>query len=97
MGRCIRKGLEIYIPSINSLNYERQNNCCFISIYYYNKRTNAHSGTITETNSFNNGIGVGIEFVALDRVGFSIMVGYGAYDSFTEIKLSGETGLIFKF
>ena len=64
--------------------------------FYYNKRIN-YSGSLTEDSYFNNGLGIGIEFVAFERVGLSIMVGYGAYDNFTELNLTGETGLNFKF
>ncbi|MFI5222002.1 MAG: hypothetical protein ACHQK8_06740 [Bacteroidia bacterium] len=46
---------------------------------------------------FNNGLGIGIEFIIVKRIGFNIMMGYAAYDNFNEVNFTGETGLYFKF
>lgn len=46
---------------------------------------------------WNNGIGMGIEFIMYKRVSFSIMAGYASYRNFKEINVTGETGLFYKF
>lgn len=46
---------------------------------------------------FNNGLGIGIEFIILKRVSFNLMGGYAGYDDFNRIGFTGETGLFFKF
>lgn len=49
------------------------------------------------TDYFNNGIGMGMEFIILKRVSFNLMGGYGVYKSFKYFSLTGETGLYYKF
>lgn len=56
---------------------------------YYKRRT-------TEAY-FNNGLGIGIEFVLLERIGFNIMAGYAFYRNFEQLNFTGETGLYYKF
>ena len=51
----------------------------------------------TKTGKFNNGLGIGIEFMLLKRISFNLMGGYGAYRDFNTLSLTGETGLYFKF
>jgi hypothetical protein len=46
---------------------------------------------------FNNGLGIGIEFILLKRISFNLMGGYGAYRDCETLSLTGETGLYFKF
>lgn len=46
---------------------------------------------------FNNGVGFGIEMLFAHRIGFNLMAGYAAYNNFTGINVTGETGLYFKF
>lgn len=51
-----------------------------------------------ETESyFINGIGLGMEIVFAKRIGFNLMTGYGAYKNFSQVNITGETGLYFKF
>lgn len=45
----------------------------------------------------NNGLGFGIELLFAGRIGFNLMAGYAAYENFTGINITGETGLYFKF
>ena len=66
--------------------------------YSYNKYQNESYFVGSNNSSYwNNGIGIGIEFIILKRVGFNIMGGYGGYHNFTSINITGETGLYFKF
>ena len=51
-----------------------------------------------ETENFvNNGIGVGIEFIIVKRIGFNLMGGYAFYRNFEQLNFTGETGLYYKF
>ena len=58
------------------------------SYYSFNNQT---------TKYFNNGVGMGLEFIILKRVSFNLMGGYGVYKNFKYFSLTGETGLYFKF
>ncbi len=55
------------------------------------------SNSVTKSGKFNNGIGIGIEFILLKRISYNLMGGYGAYRDFETLSLTGETGLYFKF
>ena len=46
---------------------------------------------------FNNGLGFGFQFIIVDRVEFSLMGGYGAFDDFERYNLTGEAGLFYRF
>jgi len=46
---------------------------------------------------FNNGIGIGIRFIILKRVGLDIMGGYASYNNYSKISFTGEIGLFFMF
>lgn len=46
---------------------------------------------------FNNGLGIGIEFIILKRLSFNLMGGYAGYRNFEQISFTGETGLYFRF
>lgn len=52
----------------------------------------------TSTDSYvNNGVGFGIELRFAKQVGFNLMAGYASYVNFTQINITGEVGLYFKF
>jgi hypothetical protein len=52
----------------------------------------------TSTDSYiNNGVGFGIELLFAKQVGFNLMAGYASYVNFTQINITGEVGLYFKF
>jgi hypothetical protein len=53
-------------------------------------------GRISETES-THGLGVGIEFILSQRVGFNLMGGYALYDEQQTLDFTGETGLYYKF
>ncbi|MFZ4400236.1 MAG: hypothetical protein ACOYO1_09395 [Bacteroidales bacterium] len=59
------------------------------------------SYTITPTQFvnkyWNNGMGIGIEFIILKRVSFNLMGGYAGYENFKNVGITGETGLYFRF
>lgn len=63
--------------------------------YWYSKRE--YSSGARTTKYLNNGLGIGIEFVAIDRVGLSIMGGYATRENFDNYNLTGEAILKFKF
>lgn len=63
--------------------------------YWYEKRMHYSNPVISK--NFNNGIGIGIEFLAIKRVSLSVMGGYAAMNNFEEFNLTGEVGLNFKF
>lgn len=46
---------------------------------------------------FNNGFGIGIEFLIVNRVSFNLMGGYAGYENLDRISLTGETGLYYRF
>lgn len=51
----------------------------------------------TTESYFNNGIGFGIEIIIAKRIGFNLMAGYGFYVNFSQVNVTGETGLYYKF
>ncbi len=54
------------------------------------------TGRMTESY-VNNGVGFGMEFIIVKRIGFNLMAGYAFYDNFRSINFTGETGLYYKF
>lgn len=79
--------------------------------YYYSSETHyfMNSDLMEETyeitnhmtskkdNYVNNGLGIGIEFIIVKRIGFDIMMGYAFYNTFTQVNFTGEAGLYYKF
>ncbi len=66
---------------------------------YNHTAPDPNNSFITEGNNsqWNNGIGIGIEFLMFKRVSFNLMAGYASYDMFRMINVTGETGLYYKF
>ena len=64
--------------------------------YIYRKHKYDNSDDVN-TRHFNNGLGIGIEFIILKRVSFNLMGGYAGYRNFERIAPTGETGLYFRF
>ena len=60
---------------------------------------NTFSGQILseKTLTWNTGIGFNVETNSTRRIVFNFMLGYGAYDSFKIITLTGEVGIHYKF
>lgn len=74
----------------NTLFYEK--------VYSTNTSTYWSGDGVEKVNkTWNHGVGIGIEFIILKRIGFNIMGGYAGYDSFRRIGITGETGLYFMF
>ncbi|MFA6260298.1 MAG: hypothetical protein WC760_02435 [Bacteroidia bacterium] len=74
----------------------------FREIQYYpdpviNGNSTANTRHLQLDRYFNNGVGFGIEMLFAHRIGFNLMAGYAAYNNFTGINVTGETGLYFKF
>jgi hypothetical protein len=45
----------------------------------------------------NNGVGFGIEIIIAKRISFNLMAGFATYRNFSNINLTGETALYYKF
>lgn len=45
----------------------------------------------------NNGVGFGIEILFAKRISFNLMAGFATYRNFSNINLTGETALYYKF
>jgi hypothetical protein len=67
-------------------------------LYTKNSDYNYYYGTsdVNEHHQVNNGLGFGLEF-AVEQVVLSIMTGFAAYDNFTQMGLTGEIGIYYKF
>ena len=73
--------------------------------YIYSKdmmRTWDDNGEIVDKKKhiesyFNNGLGIGVRFIILKRVGLDIMGGYASYNNYSRISFTGEAGLFFMF
>lgn len=70
----------------------------YVSFYLYQgNHLQYTSNTNGETYVFNNGVGAGIEFNILNRIGLNIMGGYAFYDNFGGLNFSVESGLYYRF
>lgn len=57
-----------------------------------------HPNASREYNKYlNSGIGVGMEFSILEKIGFDLMAGYGYYGRNKEVNLTAEAGLFYRF
>jgi len=86
---------------ISFLYYLAENNRTNLFLYegnhfHYNKPKNDNYNQIIE-RSWNNGVGIGIEFILFKQISFNLMGGYGFYRNFSELNITGETGLYYKF
>ncbi|KPK82156.1 MAG: hypothetical protein AMS27_14850 [Bacteroides sp. SM23_62_1] len=71
-------------------------------IYFSNSYNyeNFHSVAVPsrELNKYlNTGIGIGIEFILLEKIEFDIMAGYGVYRRTDEVNMTAEAGFFYKF
>jgi len=90
---------------ISFLYYLAENNHTSLFLYegnhfLYNKSKNDdYYYTFPEPveKFWNNGVGIGIEFIIFKQVSFNLMAGYGFYDNFSQLNVTGETGLYYKF
>jgi hypothetical protein len=61
--------------------------------YYYNK--NKDNNTVSKY--FNNGLGIGIEFIIQKRFSCNFMGGYAGYENFNKVNFTAEVALYYKF
>ena len=66
-------------------------------LYNWDETTQKETYDKSVDSYLNNGLGIGIRFVILKRVGLDIMGGYAGYQNFTRISFTGEFGLHFMF
>jgi hypothetical protein len=62
----------------------------------YNSYSGAYQESGSKTQFVNNGLGLDIEFLLNQHLGFHIMAGYAGYQNFKEIGMTGETALFIK-
>ena len=74
--------------------------------YYYNSQMEYTYNPIAPFNQtyervsegyMNNGVGFGIEIIIAKRISFNLMAGFATYRNFSNINLTGETALYYKF
>lgn len=74
--------------------------------YYYNSQMQYVYDPIAPLNEtykrvsegyMNNGLGFGIEIIIAKRISFNLMAGFATYSNFSNINLTGETALYYKF
>jgi hypothetical protein len=74
--------------------------------YYYNSQTTYiydpnkvgdPEKVRTKEAYFNNGLGFGIELIMAKRIGLNLMAGYAFYDNFSQLNVTGEAALYYKF
>ncbi len=82
----------LYLYQGNHFYYNSQ----FTEIYLPYPPYTMSRERITESY-MNNGLGFGLEIIIAKRIGFNIMAGYAAYKNFTQLNLTGETALYYKF
>ncbi|MFT4683033.1 MAG: hypothetical protein ACJAU0_002218 [Flavobacteriales bacterium] len=59
----------------------------------YNQATRNYDNIRVKESSFNHGIGFGTEIVGYDRLGVNLMIGYGTFQNFELINVTGEIGV----
>lgn len=89
---------------ISFLYYLAENNRTSLYLYegnhyLYHKSKNPYENYYPDENDsfWNNGVGIGIEFIIFKQVSFNLMAGYGFYDNFKQLNVTGETGLYYRF
>ena len=67
-------------------------------IYAYDVKMPDSQELVKSTESYvNNGLGFGIEIVMAKRVGLNLMAGYAFYNNFSQLNVTGEAALYYKF
>ncbi len=79
-----------YLYESNSYYYSRPRDKTERSLYYNPPKPEAET-------YYNNGIGLGIEFLILKHVSFNLMGGYGRFENWQTLRLTGETALYYTF
>jgi hypothetical protein len=69
--------------------------------YYYkytnSKYPNSYNDYGLKANSFNHGLGFGLELIANEHYASNLMLGYGAFQNFAKISPTIELALYYKF
>lgn len=74
-----------------------QANHYYYSTYTQNNPLNGEKIVYETTQYINNGLGFGIEAILAKRIGLNLMAGYAFYKNFTQVNVTGETALYYKF
>ena len=88
---------KLYLYQSNSLWQEKR---LGYSYRYYDYNTDSYIETLVpdqSNNTWNHGIGFGMEFVSAERIGINVMTGYGAYSNWEFLTITAEIALFFKF
>lgn len=64
---------------------------------YYYKYPNDPNGFGITPNTFNHGLGFGLELITNEHYAFNLMLGYGAFQNFVKISPTIEVALYYKF
>lgn len=90
------KETSLYVYEGNHYLYSRDKE--FMKSTYDPNTGMYNNETITVTQSYmNNGIGFGLSVLAGGVVSFDFMAGYAFYENFTQINLTGEVAIYYKF
>ena len=82
----------LFIYQANHYYYNSQ------MIYTYNPNLPNSEEKVRNTESyFNNGLGFGIEIIMAKRIGLNLMAGYAFYNNFSQLNVTGEAALYYKF
>lgn len=74
--------------------------------YYYNSQSYYNYNfnlpdrkelVVTKESYVNNGLGFGIEIIMAKRIGLNLMAGYAFYNNFSQLNVTGEAALYYKF
>lgn len=81
------KDLNFFLYQGNSFRYSESTE------RVYNPALGINENVQVEESFTNHGFGFGTEFIGYDRIGLNLMVGYGAFENFKLINVTGEVGV----
>jgi hypothetical protein len=88
LGRIVEaKNSNLYVYLANNYIYKK----------YPYKNTYNEPEVQKESNTWNTGLGMGVEFATTKKVVFNVMIGLGQYNALETITLAGEIGLYYRF
>ena len=85
---------------VSNLFLYQANHYYYNSQSYYNYNPNLPNGKeLIKTNEsyINNGLGFGIEIIMAKRIELNLMAGYAFYNNFSQLNVTGEAALYYKF
>ena len=83
--------VELFAYQGNHLRYEE-----YIDRIWIPGQQDYEDNLVVE-ESFNTGIGLGVEFIILKQINLDLMLGYTAIDNFTGLTITGGIGLYYNF